>query len=106
MIWLLLSIFSSAAVALLLKAGSHHAVPRFPLFAVNYTVALLLGLVIAQPGALSREPRAALAIALASGVLYVLGFVVFRRAIMETSTGIAASVAVSAGDPLHSTANG
>ncbi|MFW5688939.1 MAG: EamA family transporter [Spirochaetota bacterium] len=92
MIFLLLSVLSSAAVALVLKLASQRSVARFPLFTVNYATALVLGLLLSHAGALAEEPPAAIGIALASGALYVLGFLVFRRAIAETSAGIAASV--------------
>lgn len=92
MIWLVLSIFSSAAVAVLLKYASVHGVPQFPLFAVNYATALALGLVLAEQGSAAAEPTAGIVLAVATGVLYVLGFLVFKRTITEAGTGIATSV--------------
>lgn len=92
MIWLVLSIVSSAAVAVLLKYASIHAVPQFPLFAVNYATALALGLVLAEQGSAAAEPAGGIALAVATGVLYVLGFLVFKRTITEAGTGIATSV--------------
>ncbi|MFW6291065.1 MAG: hypothetical protein ACOC7V_01980 [Spirochaetota bacterium] len=92
MIWLVLSILSSTAVAVLLKYASVRRVAQFPLFAVNYATALVFGLVLAEQGSAAAEPAAGIALAVATGVLYVLGFLVFKRTITEAGTGIATSV--------------
>lgn len=92
MVWLVLSILSSTAVAVLLKYASLHRVPQFPLFAVNYATALTLGLVLAEQGSAAAEPPTAIVLAAATGVLYVLGFLVFKRTITVAGTGIATSV--------------
>lgn len=92
MIWLLLSIAASALVALLLKAASIRSIDQFPLFTTNYVVALVLGLLIAERGAIGDEPTAAVVLAIVTGVLYVAGFLVFRRSIVEVGAGVAASI--------------
>ncbi|MFW5744120.1 MAG: hypothetical protein ACOC2D_12665, partial [Spirochaetota bacterium] len=60
--------------------------------AVNYATALVFGLVLAEQGSAAAEPAAGIALAVATGVLYVLGFLVFKRTITEAGTGIATSV--------------
>lgn len=92
MIWLILSMFSSASVALLLKTASVRSLDQFPLFATNYLVALALGLLLAEQGALASEPPAAIALAVGTGILYVAGFLVFRRSIVEVGAGVSASI--------------
>lgn len=82
----------SASVALLLKSASAHGLPQFPLFATNYVVAFALGVLISEQNSVAAEPRAAIVLAAATGLLYVLGFLVFRRTIHEIGTGIATSV--------------
>ena len=45
-----------------------------------------------RAGRAAAEPTAGIALAVATGVLYVLGFLVFKRTITEAGTGIATSV--------------
>ncbi len=91
MIALILSIVTSVLVGQLLRASSYLKLDRFPLFSVNYTVALALGLVLSE-GSPAKEPAAGIALAAFLGVTFVLGFLVFHRAIAVSGTGIAATV--------------
>jgi drug/metabolite transporter (DMT)-like permease len=91
MLALLLSIFASVLVGQFLRLAAHLELDRFPLFSVNYAVAVTLGLLLSRTGATS-EPPAAIVLAVVIGVFYVVGFLVFHRAIAENGTGVAATV--------------
>ncbi len=92
MIWLLLSILCSSGVAVLLRHASLRRLDQFPIFVANYATALVLGLLLAESARFDSEPPAGIALAMLVGVFYVFGLLVFRRAINEVGTGIAASV--------------
>ena len=91
MIALFFSVVTSVLVGQTLRLAAHLELDRFPLFTVNYTVALLLGLSVSREG-FASEPLPAVVLAVFLGVMFVLGFLVFHRAIALTGTGIAATV--------------
>jgi drug/metabolite transporter (DMT)-like permease len=92
MIWLILSILCSSGVAILLRYASLRRLDQFPIFVANYGTALVLGLALAESARFVSEPSAGVALAMLVGIFYVFGLLVFRRAINEVGTGIAASV--------------
>ncbi|HKJ85877.1 MAG TPA: hypothetical protein VKA06_07360 [Spirochaetia bacterium] len=92
MIFLLLSILCSSAVAILLRHASLRGLDQFPIFVANYATALALGLFLAESAQFGSEPPAGIALAMLVGVFYVFGLLIFRRTINEVGTGIAASV--------------
>jgi multidrug transporter EmrE-like cation transporter len=91
-LYLAASILSSTTVALLL----HRVRPdrRFTTFAVNYVVAVALGMLRSGASASGQYllTTGEVIVAVVTGLVYVLGFLVFSRTIGALGTGVAASV--------------
>lgn len=92
MLYLALSILSSAAVVHLLKMATRRTSARFAVFAANYLAAGLLGLLVSGRDIANYRPPAAWALAIVLGCLYVAGFFVLSRTITRSGTAVAASV--------------
>jgi drug/metabolite transporter (DMT)-like permease len=85
--FLLLSLLSSVAVALILKVSDRRQEDGLTVIAANYPVALLLGLVLSQQLALSAM---ALLLAVVMGFLFLASFVLYGWAIARE--GVTSSV--------------
>jgi drug/metabolite transporter (DMT)-like permease len=87
MISLSLAILCSVGLAQFLKLASLKSCPRFPLYAVNYAAAFMLGIIISDSKS-TGEPIASILLAILIGILFITGLVVFQHSIQLNGTGL------------------
>lgn len=88
-IYLILSLLSSVAIALVLKRCDRQGRDGLTVIAANYPIAVLLGLVFSRKLNLGLWP---LLMAVVMGLLFLVAFVIYGRALARE--GVAASVTV------------
>ncbi len=91
MINLTLAVLCSVGLAQFLKLASLKSCAKFPLYAVNYGTAFILGIIIADTES-AREPLVSILLAALIGILFIAGLIVFQHSIQINGTGISITV--------------
>ncbi len=95
MIWLVLAISCSLSIAMLFKFSERHGMDRNALLAVNYLVASFVSVVwlIAEGAEVQIKATPGLVgLGVWTGVLFIVGFIIFAYAIREAGMGLATGV--------------
>ncbi len=95
MFYLLLAVLCSLGIGVLFKVVGRYGIDRLGLLTVNYLVAVLIALGQGVDFSLSdggRETALLLAVGLANGVLFIVGFALYAYAIDRIGLAISAAV--------------